>query len=298
MITFDIHSPEQEIHLPLFNDKQIRVFIKRDDQIHPYISGNKWRKLKHIIRLAKQQNKKTLVTFGGTWSNHLLATACAGSTFGFKTYGFVRGEYVQNPVLSLCQLFGMELIFVSREEYKDKLLLFKQKFKSDQNAVFINEGGYGMDAVNGCAELISELKNHYSAIFCAAGTGATAAGLQKGIEQNNVSTQLHVVPILKGDFIPYEIQNLEIDSQKIVFHPDYHFGGYAKTKPELLDFIKFFVSQTGILIEPTYTGKSFYALYDLIKKDYFKPNSKILFIHTGGLTGFLGMYKKFDFKTS
>lgn len=296
-MTFDIHSPEQEIHLPLFAEKQIRVFIKRDDQIHPYISGNKWRKLKHTLEQAKLKRKKTLVTFGGAWSNHLLATACAGATFGFETYGFVRGEMVENPVLSFCQLFGMKLIFVSREEYKNKALLFEQKFGSDTDAVFINEGGYGTDALYGCSELIRELQNNYDAIFCAAGTGSTAAGLQKGIQQNQMNTQLHVVPILKGDFIPSEIVHLGIDSQRITFHSSYHFGGYAKTKPELLRFIQSFVSKTGIMIEPTYTGKCLYALFDLVKKDYFKPNSKILFIHTGGLTGLLGMYQRFDFKT-
>ena len=294
MKTFDIHSPEQEIEHPLLQEKEVRVFVKRDDKIHPFISGNKWRKLKYVIREAREQEKKKLVTFGGAWSNHLLATAAAAAYFNFQSYGFVRGEKVENPVLALCKLFGMHLHFVSREEYRQKELLYNKTFGEDSEALYIAEGGYGKKAVLGCAEIIDELTGDYDALFCAAGTGATAAGLAQGILNHHKKTKLHVIPVLKGDFIPSEIENLEVSTKEIHFHGEYHFGGYAKTQPSLLHFVKEFTSHTGILIEPIYTGKSFYAAFDQIQKDKFPRGSQILLLHTGGLTGILGMYDKFS----
>ncbi|MBE8714924.1 1-aminocyclopropane-1-carboxylate deaminase [Sphingobacterium sp. KB22] len=294
MLSFDIHSPEQEIHSTKYLAKGVRVFVKRDDLIHPFISGNKWRKLKYHLIEAKRLEKKKLCTFGGAWSNHLLATACAGALFGFKTKAFVRGEQVNNPVLSLCQVYGMELEFVSRESYRNKEEL--KSIVKDKDTFIIEEGGFGPLALNGCEELIYELANKYNHLFVASGTGTTTAGLQKGLNNSNLTTTLHTVPVLKnGEFIRTEIESLGVSSQQIEFHTDYHFGGYAKSKPELLEFIKTFVAQTGILIEPTYTGKLFYAVDDLIQKDYFRPNDKILILHTGGLTGFLGMYERFTF---
>lgn len=294
MKTFDIHSPEQEIEHPLLKEKEVRVFIKRDDKIHPFISGNKWRKLKYSIHEALEQEKKKLVTFGGAWSNHLLATAAAAAEFNFQSYGFVRGEEVENPVLTMCKLFGMHLQFVSREAYRDKENLFNGQFEKDPEAMYIPEGGYGKKAVLGCAEIIDELTRDYDALFCAAGTGATAAGLTQGILKHNKQTKLHVIPVVKGNFIPSEIEKLGTSTREILFHEEYHFGGYAKTQPSLLHFVKEFTSRTGILIEPIYTGKSFFAAFDQIQKDKFPRGSQILLLHTGGLTGILGMYDKFS----
>ncbi len=293
-LSFEFHSPEQEINDPLFLEKGVQVFVKRDDMIHPFISGNKWRKLKYTLQQARRENKSTLVTFGGVWSNHLLATACAGATFGFSTIGYVRGDEVHNPVLALCKLYGMELCFISRDDYRDKQSVFEERFGLDSAAFFINEGGYSKEAAQGCAEIITELQHSYDDILCACGTGATLAGLQQGISNKAMDVQLHGVPVLKGgEFIRKEVQQLGVTAQTIKLHTDYHFGGYAKTKPDLLVFIQSFVTQTGIMIEPTYTGKLFYAAYDLIRQDYFARDTKILLIHTGGLTGFLGMYEKF-----
>lgn len=293
MLTFNFHSPEEELKAPLFQEKDIQVFIKRDDMIHPYISGNKWRKLKYSLQEAQSTGKSTLVTFGGAWSNHLLATAAAAAKFGFKSYGFVRGEAVDNAVLSLCKIFGMQLIFVDRTAYKDKELLFDRQFGRDNQAFFIDEGGFGPLAAKGVSELMDELENNYQHIFCACGTGTTLAGLLQGLTSNS-TTQIHGIPVLKaGSFIYEEVKALGIDPEGVILHTEYHFGGYAKTKPELIDFVKEFSQNTGILIEPTYTGKLFYGVYDLIKQDYFKPKSKILLIHSGGLTGLLGMLDKF-----
>jgi 1-aminocyclopropane-1-carboxylate deaminase len=293
MIKLDIYSPEEEIFNPLFSQKNVRVFVKRDDMIHPFISGNKWRKLKYTLLEAEKQKKKHLITFGGAYSNHLLASACAGAKFGFKTTGFVRGEEVTNETLNLCQIFGMKLIFTEREEYKDKKALFDKHYQSDKMAYFIDEGGASSEAVQGCAELLGELKNSYHHLFCAAGTGTTAAGIIKGIKESNFKTKAHIIPVLKGaDYLKNEIEAIS-GSKNFEYHQEYHFGGYAKTDESLFKFIKKFCASTGILIEPVYTGKMFYALFDLIAKDYFEDGSKILAIHTGGLTGMSGMHDRF-----
>jgi len=285
MLAFDIHSPEEEIHFPLYQEKEVRVFVKRDDMIHPYISGNKWRKLKYPLEEARLTNKTILVTFGGAWSNHLLATACAGAKFRFQTVGFVRGEEVQNPVLALCKLFGMQLHFIDRESYKNKPVLFEKHFGHRDDAYFIDEGGYGEKGALGVKDLLEEIQGIYNHCFCACGTGTTLAGLALG----NSAMQLHGIPVLKGgEFIYEELRKLHADPLQAILHLDYHFGGYAKSNTELQNFIQAFCQQTGIMIEPTYTGKLYYALHDLISKDYFAKGSKILTIHTGGLTGLLG----------
>lgn len=286
----DIHSPVQQLKHPILQ----QLWIKRDDLIDPYISGNKWRKLKYLLSKAQTENKHHLVTFGGAYSNHLLATAAAASRAGLKSTAFVRGETVKNEMLMLCQLFGMTLQFVDRTSYKDKNSLFEQHFSDDPHALFIDEGGASMEALTGCAEIIAELPADIDHIFCAAGTGTTAAGLLKGIHERGLKTRLHVVPALKGgEFIAEEISRYLGHTEQLTLHTDYHFGGYAKTKPELIDFMKSFVSSQGVLIDPVYTAKMMYAIDDLSKKDYFRKEEKIMAIHTGGLMGILGMKDKF-----
>lgn len=293
-IDLEIFSPVHQIKNKLFDERDLFVYTKRDDLIHPIISGNKWRKLKYLLHEAQRQQKNHLVTFGGAFSNHLLATAAAAAKFGFKATGFVRGEEVNNDTLFICRLHGMNLIFVDRENYRNKQDLFNRFFANDEQAFFINEGGASAEAVKGCSELVSELPETYHHIFCAAGTGATAAGIISGITQKHLDTVCHIIPVLKnGSFIGDEINNLLPAPADYKLHTDYHFGGYGKTSPELIGFIKQFVANTGILIEPVYTGKMFFALYDLATKNYFKPGDRILAIHTGGLFGLLGMKDKF-----
>jgi 1-aminocyclopropane-1-carboxylate deaminase len=294
IITLDIYSPVQELNDPLFKKKGIQVFVKRDDLIHPFISGNKWRKLKYTLIQAKALKKDHLVTFGGAYSNHLIATACAAAKFGFRSTGFVRGEEVKNHSLMLCRMFGMNLIFADREGYKDKAELFDHYFSADADSYFINEGGAGEEALKGCSELISELEQSFDHIFCAAGTGTTAAGLLMGIEQTASPASLHAVSSLKnGSFLKDDIGKYNVNTQNLILHCDYHFGGYAKTTSELLNFIKQFASSTGILLDQVYTGKTAYAIYDMIKNDQFQAGSKILLIHTGGLLGLLSQAEKF-----
>lgn len=284
-----IYSPIHSVNFKSI----VNLSVKRDDLIDPFISGNKWRKLKYILADASLKSKNHLVTFGGAYSNHLVATAAAASRNKLSATAFVRGEEVANEMLLICKLLGMNLIFVDRESYKNKPELFSSHFGNDESAYFIDEGGACKEAVIGCAEIIDELLEIYDHIFCAAGTGTTAAGLLKGINKHQLNTRLHVIPVLKGgEFIIDEIATYENNLSKLTLHTDYHFGGYAKTTPELINFIKDFTAQTGMLIDPVYTAKMFYAIHDLAQQDYFKPNAKILAIHTGGLFGILGMKDK------
>jgi len=290
----EIYSPVQQIKDQLFEDKGISVYIKRDDLIHPMISGNKWRKLKYILKAASAASKTHLVTFGGAYSNHLLATAAAAAKFGFKSTGIVRGEEVENDTLLLCRLHGMNLIFTDRESYRDKPAVFNKYFSDDTDAFFIDEGGAGTDGAKGCAELANELTETYDHIFCACGTGTTAAGIINGLQSHGLNTQFNAVPVFKnGSFMRGEIDKYLSAPADYTLHTAYDFGGYAKVNAELIAFIKSFVANTGILIEPVYTGKMLYAVYDLAAKGYFKPGNKILAIHTGGLLGLLGMKGKF-----
>ncbi|HET8829154.1 MAG TPA: pyridoxal-phosphate dependent enzyme [Pelobium sp.] len=294
MVDLDFYSPEEEVYFEPINKHGLKLFFKRDDLIHPFISGNKWRKLKYNLKKAKAKDKTHLVTFGGAFSNHVLATAAAGAKFSFKTTAFIRGEEANNQILDLCRIFGMNLIFVSREAYQNKKSLSLQYFEDSKNTFFIDEGGYGEEAEKGCREIIKELKNSYDYLFCAAGTGATAAGIINGTAQNKTTTEINIVAALKGgEFLKTEIENLLISDHPYHLHTVYHFGGYAKTQPALIDFIKSFTQQTGILLDPVYTGKVMFAIADLADKKYFKPNSKILMLHTGGLFGILGMLEKF-----
>ena len=273
----------------------ISLFVKRDDLIDPFISGNKWRKLKYILQEAASKSKNHLVTFGGAYSNHLLATAAAAAKYQLRATAFVRGEEVSNEMLSLCKIFGMQLRFVSRESYRNKLQLFETNYGNDEDAYFINEGGAGPEAIIGCVEIIKELNQPFDHIFCAAGTGTTAAGLLKGINQLKLDTQLHVIPVLKdGSFIREEIAHFEQNLSRLNLHTNYHFGGYAKATPELIAFIKDFTSKTGILIDPVYTAKMMFAIDDLIDKKVINKTAKVLAIHTGGLFGLLGMKEKFN----
>ncbi len=281
------------IHEISFRGKSI--FVKRDDLIDPFVSGNKWRKLKYILQDAADKNKKHIVTFGGAYSNHLLATAAITAKKHLKATAFVRGEEVSNPMLALCKLFGMQLHFVDRESYKNKKALFEQHYSNDSNAYFVDEGGASKEAVVGCEEIIDELQESFDHIFCAAGTGTTATGLLKGINKHQMQTQLHVVPVLKGgDFMRDEMAIYESNFSKLHLHIDYHFGGYAKTTPELIAFIKDFTSSTGILLDPIYTGKMCYAIFDLMERGIIKKDAKILMLHTGGIFGILGKIDQFS----
>lgn len=287
----NINSPVEQLHFELFEQKKIQVFLKRDDLIHPFISGNKWRKLKYTLQDAVKKNKTHLVSFGGAYSNHLNALACASATFGFKATAFLRGETVSNQMLALNKLWGMELIFVDRTAYKNKVELFDKHFSNDEQAYFIDEGGAGLFGAKGCEEIVTELTETYDKIFCAVGTATTLQGIAQAIKNNGLQTKAEGICVLKGaeEIDAHLKANGLEDYYKI--HHQFHEGGYAKTNPELFDFIKLFASKTGILLDQVYTAKMMKAVFTLAEQDYFEPNSKIICVHTGGLLGLLGVLK-------
>ncbi len=278
-------SVEQQIKIPLFEEKKIEVWMKRDDLLHPFVSGNKYRKLKYIVENAVTEEKSHLVTFGGAYSNHLVATANAGAAFGLKTTAIVRGEEkFSNSMLSICKLYGMDIVQVSREMYRDKNAAFNRFFKDDTTVYRIEEGGYSYLGAKGCADLIKELKQAYNHIFCAVGTGTTLSGLINGVNSN---TTINGIVALKGaEYLKKEIDALLTPSTKqYKLHHNFHFGGYGKFNNELITFIKEFARQTGILLDPVYTAKMMKGIISLAQQDYFEPDTKILAIHTGGLWG-------------
>jgi 1-aminocyclopropane-1-carboxylate deaminase len=287
MFELPFETPVQQIHLPVFSEHGIEVFIKRDDLIHPFISGNKWRKLKYVFADAKKMKKNTLISFGGAYSNHLVALACAGAMYGFKTKAFVRGERVINHMLGLCETYGMQLFFVSRENYRDKKNLYHSV--ADHDSYFIDEGGKGDLAAKGCEEILTGLKD-YSHVLCAVGTGTTFAGLVNAA--NSSGLRVEGICVLKGaEQIESEIHDITAKHNNWMIHYGFHGGGYAKTTPELFQFIDDFASQTGILLDQVYTSKMMMAVIELTKQKHYEAGSKLLLIHTGGLLGLLSRYE-------
>ena len=305
----------QTIQNDLLKSKGITLLIKRDDLIHPQVSGNKWRKLKYNLLAAKAQKQNTLLTFGGAFSNHIYATAAAGKVLGFKTIGLIRGERIEplNPTLAYAESVGMELHFISRSDYRRKEEEVYQKEVREQFGDFflIPEGGTNVSAIQGCTELVDEVKEQLAELpdyWCAAcGTGGTLSGIIKGL---NGQKKVLGFSVLKGDFHQKDIEGLlhEVsrstaqvsDTLKVSdtydnwqVNTDYHFGGYAKFKLELIDFINAFKKDNNIQLEPIYTGKLFYGIYDLIKNDYFPSGSSIFAVHTGGLQGIAGFNRRF-----
>ncbi len=259
--------------------------------MHPHISGNKFRKLKYNLVAAKAQNKTKLLTFGGAFSNHIVAVAAAGKEFGFETVGLIRGEELAtqievNPSLKFARDCGMELEFISRENYRQKndsaLLLHWQKKYGD--FYLLPEGGTNDLAIKGCEEILSAT-DQYDFICCAVGTGGTISGLINSAQPHQ---KIIGFPALKGDFLQEDIRNFT-HNKNWELNTDYHFGGYGKITPELIRFMNDFNAQHQIPLDPIYTGKMVFGVLDLIQKKYFPKGSRILLIHTGGLQGIRGI---------
>ncbi len=296
-------SPLEEVKSSLFERRQLRLFVKRDDLLHPYISGNKWRKLKHNLLEASRSGATKLVTFGGAYSNHLAAVAAAGFESGISTLGIVRGERVEplNPTIKYVEECGMQLKYVSRTNFRKKsnISILEDLKINLEGCYILPEGGTNCLALPGCAELTGEIEAQLGRLpdyLCTAcGTGGTLAGIIAGLEGR--STALGV-SVLKGDFLKNDVANLLAscgepahDNWQIL--TDYHFGGYAKFKPELIDFINHFNKTHGIPLDPVYTGKLFFAVFDLAEKGFFKKNSTVVLVHTGGLQGVAGFNERF-----
>ena len=282
----------QEIKI---SNSTVKVFVRREDLIHPFVSGNKFRKLKYNLLQATKENQKTLLTFGGAYSNHIAATAYAGKENGFQTIGIIRGDELaskieENPTLKFAQECGMKFEFVSRDKYRlkdtaDFIANLKEKHGS---FYLVPEGGTNTYAVSGCEEILTNEDANYDYICCAVGTGGTIAGIS-----NSASETQKVLgfPSLKGDFLQKDICNFaKKDDFSLI--SDYHFGGYGKVNEELIAFINSFYKENKIPLDPIYTGKMVFGVIDLIKNNYFPENSKILLIHTGGIQGVAGMNLK------
>lgn len=257
--------------------------------IHPEISGNKWRKLKYNLIYARERNISTLITKGGSFSNHIYAIAAAGKEFGFSTIGIIRGESTSNPTLQFAAQCGMKFIFVDRSTFRliDASFDFSTLGILNKDFYFLPEGGTNSLAIQGTAELAEESISQLGFIpdyYClSAGTGGTAAGLIIGLKEKS---QVQVFSALKGDFLHEDIQKLiQHPADNWVLENQYHFGGYAKYNLELIDFINQFKELHDIPLDPIYTGKMMYGIFDKIQKGHFPPGSKILAIHTGGLQG-------------
>ena len=286
----------QEISMLMLKEKEVRLFIKRIDKLHPFVSGNKWFKLKYNLLEAQKQGIETLLTFGGAYSNHIAATAFAAQEKGFNSIGIIRGEehLPLNPTLRFAKENGMKLQYVSRSAYREKTTPeFLEQLKAQFGDFYlIPEGGTNELAIQGTAEILNA-NDCQDYICCTVGTGGTIAGII------NTSTNKQTVigfPAIKG------IDSLEKDIENWTNKSNYNFintyfgNGYAKVSEELVIFIKEFNAIHNIPLDAIYTGKMMLGILDLVAKDYFPKRTSILAIHTGGLQGNKGMNERLGVK--
>jgi 1-aminocyclopropane-1-carboxylate deaminase len=307
-------SPLERISSALFPD--IQLWIKRDDLLHPTVSGNKMRKLKYNL-LQIGDARPTLVSMGGAWSNHLHALAHAAKLLDFKSIGLVRGlhaaQHALNPTLSDCAAQGMQLRFVSRDDYRDLRDLaaaWRQWVSPNtEDYVWLPEGGSNSAALAGVAELVAELADDlgeelkaypsciHSAtevpdtIIVACGTGATLAGILAGL--GGKGRVIGIAAVSNAGYLRQQVLQLLRDAgypayQNFEILLDYTHGGFAKTTPELMQFCALFSQTTHIQLEPVYTGKMLHALSELCRRGKFRQGERVVAIHTGGLQGLRG----------
>lgn len=302
------NSMLQKINIDEFSRRGISLHIKRDDLIHPEISGNKWRKLKYNVEVCLNAKKTGILTFGGAFSNHLLATAAAAHAIGLKSVGIVRGDELNsqsNQTLKRCNELGMDLKFISREEYR---MIPDKSYLADVAHEFPNyhivpEGGANYYGMIGCQEILEEIEIDFDAVFVAQGTTTTSCGLLLGLKKKQ---ELLAVPVLKGFASEKEMQSifeysgvekewLEDAFEKLNILDEFHFGGYGKYDDELLDFIRTFYLNHGIKLDPIYTGKAMFALMKALENEKWDGKS-VVFIHTGGLQGISSIEEKSGMK--
>jgi len=293
------NTPLTEIIDSRLLESKIKLFIKREDLIDPDISGNKWFKLKYNLLEAKKLGYKKILTFGGAYSNHIFSTAAAGKRFGFETIGVIRGEehLPLNPTLSFAKACGMKFYYLNRSSYRNKYdeKILKSLKTEYGEFYFVPEGGSNSLAVKGCSEIIPRIKNNFDFICTACGTGGTLAGLALGLNSKSKAIGFSV---LKGaDFLNNNVRRFlsTFDKNNLSnwqINLNYHFGGYAKLTDELAEFCYEFTDKHNIEIEPIYTGKMLFGIFDLIKKKYFPEGSAIIALHSGGLQGLKGLEQK------
>ncbi len=288
----------------LFKKNDVSVYVKREDLLHEHVSGNKFRKLKYNLFEAKKQHKKIILTFGGAFSNHITATAYAGKYFGIQTIGVIRGDELANDLeqtlknnasLRFASKQGMKFHFISRAEYRNKTNL---KFIEELKEIFgdfylVPEGGTNELAIKGCQEILTDKDDKFDYICCAIGTGGTISGIINSAKKDQ---KIVGFPALKGNFIQKEIEKHTNSCNNWEIINNYHFGGFAKIKPNLISYINRIKEDYNLLLDPIYTGKMMYGINDLIEKSYFKKETNILAIHTGGLQGINAMNSKLEKK--
>ncbi|MCC6447312.1 MAG: 1-aminocyclopropane-1-carboxylate deaminase/D-cysteine desulfhydrase [Chitinophagaceae bacterium] len=273
------------VNHPLLNSKNVTLDLLRLDQIHPLISGNKWYKLKYNIDDALAKNKNTLLSFGGAYSNHLHALAYMGKMLSLKTIGIVRGECVKNDTLNDCEAWGMKLIFISREEYKNKsnIDFLRKIITSFSDAYIIPEGGANQWGFLGCKEILSQTdKAEYDVFCCSVGTSITFAGIIDSLPSSKIAYGFCAMK--NGEYLQNTIKEYTPNSNYQLI-TQYHFGGFAKQNQQLLTFMKSFQSVNNIELDFVYDAKMLFGIFDLIKTTNLFENKKILAIHTGGLQG-------------
>ena len=289
-------TPVQSLRHPLLEERGIQLMVKRDDLVHPEIMGNKWRKLKYNIQEAKKRGSRGIITLGGAFSNHIAATAAAAFENGLDAIGIIRGDELHersNPTLQFASDKQMQLKFVSREAYRSYRTDPATLATTYTDYYFLPEGGTNQLAVKGCAEIIQEIAVEFDVIVSPIGSGGTLCGLISALGDTQKALG---ISSLKGSFIHNEVKrllgNYAIDSNKYEIQDQYHFGGYAKTTPELIDFINWFKEYFKVPLDPIYTGKSFFAVWDMIKNFKFEKNLRIILLHTGGLQAIEGFNRK------
>lgn len=285
-------SPLQAVSHPLLNAHDVQLWCKRDDLIHPAISGNKWRKLKYHLRYAEEQGKRHLLSFGGAYSNHIHALAAAGCQSGLRTTGIIRGEpeAVSNATLSAAKGWGMDLIFVDRQSYRRRQDPAWLAQFEDEETLIVPEGGSSPLAIPGVAELVDEVPFSPDLWVLPCASGGTLAGLIAGKREPE---QILAIAVLKGgSFIADEVRRLHpaaADTPGWRIALDHHDGGYAKFTPALWQWVQSFSAETGLPLEPIYSGKAMWGLFRELAAGRIPRGSKIVFIHTGGMQGLAGL---------
>ncbi|MBK7373482.1 MAG: pyridoxal-phosphate dependent enzyme [Saprospiraceae bacterium] len=273
-------------------DFPFSLMVKRDDLIHPQVSGNKYRKLQGILDHVQSNNIKGVLTFGGAFSNHIYATAAAAAAYGLESIGIIRGEDDDaNPTLRFVRANGMKLFFVPRSEYSLKLdsILVRSIINQYRHLQVIPEGGDDPLAYDGLGMVITEMidqGHNPDYLVVAAGTGTTAVGLLKALKKYQLDTKLLIFPALKHQGLHKDIiKKAGVDSSQAIYCDQYHFGGYARATEELIEFMNNFLKVTGIPLDPVYNAKLVYGLYQMGKEKWFKPADRVIWLHTGGIQG-------------
>lgn len=272
----------------------VSITIKREDLIHPKVSGNKFRKLKYNVKELIKQKASGILTFGGAYSNHLVAVAVAGKELNIQTYGFVRGEELENKkrnfTLAFCESQGMRLYFMSRADYqlKKKAPVVEDFLKKSPYTYLVPEGGTNELAILGCTEIIQPKDYDFSTICCAVGTGGTLAGLI----QNNTKQEFLGFLAVKDPNIKRIINKYAPKSTNWELVETYNCGRYGSVSSDLVEFINSFYKNYKIVLDPLYTAKMVFGIFTLLRNRQWRWGKNILIIHTGGLQGIEGINQR------